>query len=130
MQQIKPYAPLFHLNQIVEGITVSDGSVAVAIGNGTRLEARAVVIASGLGAFGADGRIVRPDPLAGLPLERSVNGLAVSAETFRTSCPRIYAIGDACQYPGKLRLILSGFHEAALMTQAIRAELRQASRLI
>jgi thioredoxin reductase (NADPH) len=41
----------------------------------------------------------------------------VSTETFETSQPGIFAIGDINWYPGKLKLILSGFHEAALMAQ-------------
>jgi thioredoxin reductase (NADPH) len=41
----------------------------------------------------------------------------VSTETFETSQPGIFAIGDINWYPGKLKLILSGFHEGALMAQ-------------
>jgi len=89
-----------------------------------KLEARTAVIASGLGAFGLDGQVIRPDPLAEVSLIKTGNMLAVSPETFRTSSSKVYAIGDACHYPGKLKLILSGFHEAALMKQAIRRELR------
>lgn len=37
---------------------------------------------------------------------------------FQSSEPGIFAIGDINTYPGKLKLILSGFHEAALMSQA------------
>jgi thioredoxin reductase (NADPH) len=47
------------------------------------------------------------------------NGLVeVDTEKFQTSQPGIFAIGDINTYPGKLKLILSGFHEAALMAQA------------
>jgi len=42
----------------------------------------------------------------------------VNIETFETSTPGIYAIGDIITYPGKLKLILSGFHEAALMAHS------------
>jgi thioredoxin reductase (NADPH) len=41
----------------------------------------------------------------------------VDAAKFETSTPGIFAIGDINTYPGKLKLILSGFHEAALMAQ-------------
>ncbi len=50
----------------------------------------------------------------GLNLER--NHIPVSNETFETSEPGIFAIGDINTYPGKLKLILCGFHEAALMS--------------
>ncbi len=51
----------------------------------------------------------------GLNLERNL--IPVDTEKFETSTPGIFAIGDINTYPGKLKLILSGFHEAALMTQ-------------
>ena len=41
--------------------------------------------------------------------------IPVSTEKFETAVPGIFCIGDMCAYPGKLKLILSGFHEAALM---------------
>ena len=40
--------------------------------------------------------------------------IRVNTENFQTNKPGIFAIGDNCDYPGKLKLILSGFHEAAL----------------
>ena len=56
-------------------------------------------------------------PIAGwgLNLEREL--IAVDTAAFETNQPGIFAIGDICTYPGKLKLILSGFHEAALMCQ-------------
>ncbi|HWB11172.1 MAG TPA: hypothetical protein VG826_18230, partial [Pirellulales bacterium] len=47
------------------------------------------------------------------------NLIPVDTATFQTSEPGIYAIGDINTYPGKLKLILCGFHEAALMAQAV-----------
>jgi len=44
--------------------------------------------------------------------------IEVDTEKFQTSEPGIFAIGDINTYPGKLKLILCGFHEAALMSQA------------
>ena len=40
--------------------------------------------------------------------------IIVNTENFETNKKGIFAIGDICSYPGKERLILSGFHEAAL----------------
>ncbi|MGD1876281.1 MAG: NAD(P)/FAD-dependent oxidoreductase [Kiloniellaceae bacterium] len=56
-------------------------------------------------------------PLAGFGLNLTENLIAVDTEKFETSVPQIFAIGDINTYPGKLKLILSGFHEAALMAQ-------------
>ena len=41
--------------------------------------------------------------------------IPVSTKNFETNVPGIFCIGDMCSYPGKLKLILSGFHESALM---------------
>ncbi len=43
--------------------------------------------------------------------------IVVDTEKFETSIPQVFSIGDINYYPGKLKLILSGFHEAALMAQ-------------
>jgi thioredoxin reductase (NADPH) len=56
----------------------------------------------------------RLGPLAqwGLGLDRKQ--VAVDTEKFETNLPGVYAVGDINSYPGKQRLILSGFHEATL----------------
>ncbi|MDQ0395156.1 NAD(P)/FAD-dependent oxidoreductase [Labrys monachus] len=53
----------------------------------------------------------------------------VSTETFETSQPGIFAIGDINWYPGKLKLILSGFHEGALMAQKVHRYIYPDKRL-
>jgi len=126
LEQIAPYEPTFHYGQTVTTWERAGDRLVLTTANDASFAADAVVIASGLGAFGPDGQIVRPDPLAEIALERAGNAIAVAPETFATSQPDIYAIGDACYYPGKLKLILSGFHEAALMTQAVRKRLYKA----
>ncbi|MCK6370960.1 MAG: NAD(P)/FAD-dependent oxidoreductase [Gammaproteobacteria bacterium] len=55
----------------------------------------------------------------GLDMQRKM--LTVDTATFQTSTPGIFAIGDICDYPGKKKLILSGFHEAALAAFAAKA---------
>ncbi len=57
----------------------------------------------------------------GLALEKKA--LQVDTEKFQTSVPGIFAIGDINTYPGKKKLILSGFHEAALAAFAIQHHL-------
>ena len=56
-------------------------------------------------------------PIASWGLNLNENLIEVDTEKFETSIPSIFAIGDINTYPGKLKLILSGFHEAALMAQ-------------
>jgi thioredoxin reductase (NADPH) len=53
----------------------------------------------------------------GLKLEEEL--IPVDTGTFETTITGLFAIGDINTYPGKLKLILSGFHEAALMAQKI-----------
>ena len=56
-------------------------------------------------------------PIANWGLNLDENLIKVDTAKFETSVPSIFAIGDINTYPGKLKLILSGFHEAALMAQ-------------
>lgn len=57
-------------------------------------------------------------PIADWGLNIDKSAIAVNTEDYSTNVAGIYAIGDINTYPGKLKLILSGFHEAALMCQS------------
>jgi thioredoxin reductase (NADPH) len=63
------------------------------------------------------GLTMKLGPVANWGLELKDNLIPVDTAAFETSEPGIFAIGDINWYPGKLKLILSGFHEAALMAQ-------------
>jgi thioredoxin reductase (NADPH) len=63
------------------------------------------------------GLTMKLGPVANWGLNLHENLIPVDTEKFETSEPGIFAIGDINWYPGKLKLILSGFHEAALMAQ-------------
>lgn len=62
-------------------------------------------------------------PIADWGLDIDRRQIAVDTEKFQTSTPGIYAVGDINIYPGKKKLILSGFHEAALAAFAAAAYL-------
>jgi thioredoxin reductase (NADPH) len=64
------------------------------------------------------GLTMRLGPIAQWGLNLRDNNIEVDTARFATNEPGIFAIGDINAYPGKLKLILSGFHEAALMAQA------------
>jgi thioredoxin reductase (NADPH) len=64
------------------------------------------------------GLTMKLGPIADWGLNLEENLIPVDTEKFETNVPGIFAIGDINSYPGKLKLILSGFHEAALMSQA------------
>lgn len=57
-------------------------------------------------------------PIANWGLNIDKNAIEVEVEDYSTNIPGVYAIGDINTYPGKLKLILCGFHEAALMAQS------------
>lgn len=63
------------------------------------------------------GLTMKLGPIADFGLNLHENLIPVDTEKFETSTEGIFAIGDINHYPGKLKLILSGFHEAALMAQ-------------
>lgn len=63
-------------------------------------------------------------PISGFGLNVERNLIAVDPATCATSIKGVFAIGDIAAYPGKLKLILSGFAEAALAAHAVRAHLR------
>ncbi|MGE0224504.1 MAG: NAD(P)/FAD-dependent oxidoreductase [Acetobacteraceae bacterium] len=58
-------------------------------------------------------------PIAAWGLEREMHHVTVDPATCRTSLPGVFAIGDVATYPGKLKLILQGFSEAAMAAHAI-----------
>lgn len=64
------------------------------------------------------GLTMKLGPVADFGLNLNENLIPVDTEKFETGTNTIFAIGDINAYPGKLKLILSGFHEAALMAQA------------
>jgi thioredoxin reductase (NADPH) len=64
------------------------------------------------------GLTMKLGPVANWGLNLHENLIRVDPEKFETSEKGIFAVGDINWYPGKLKLILSGFHEAALMSQA------------
>lgn len=98
----------------VKGLQGADGQLSGAIirkndGEEIRLACNAMLPFFGL--------TMKLGPIADWGLNLHENLIPVDTEKFETSEPRIFAIGDINTYPGKLKLILSGFHEAALMAQ-------------
>lgn len=123
---------------------VADGRMQLVIGQISALEGEDGQLA-GLRVKLPDGREERLDcdrllafyglkmelgPIAnwGLALDRGL--VVVDTEAFETNLPGVFAIGDICTYPGKLKLILSGFHEAALMCQKAFRYCRPNERLV
>jgi thioredoxin reductase (NADPH) len=60
------------------------------------------------------GLVMKLGPIAEWGLNMNKKTIEVNSENFETNKKGIFAVGDICTYPGKLKLILSGFHEVAL----------------
>jgi thioredoxin reductase (NADPH) len=76
------------------------------------------------------GLTMKLGPIADWGLNLHENRIAVDTEKFETSVGTIFAVGDINVYPGKLKLILSGFHETALMAQQAFRYLRPNKKLL
>jgi thioredoxin reductase (NADPH) len=68
-------------------------------------------------------------PLADWGLDMARKQLSVNTENFSTSAPGLYAVGDINTYPGKRKLIVSGFHEATLAAYGAAAYLRPGQKI-
>jgi thioredoxin reductase (NADPH) len=76
------------------------------------------------------GLTMKLGPIADFGLNLHENLIQVDTEKFETAEKGIFAIGDINTYPGKLKLILCGFHEGALMAQAAFRVVKPGQRLV
>ncbi|HEY8247632.1 MAG TPA: NAD(P)/FAD-dependent oxidoreductase [Hyphomicrobium sp.] len=99
------------------------GQVGALHGSGDKLEAATIKTKDGEERIDVDamlpffGLTMKLGPVADWGLALNENLIPVDTEKFETSEQGIFAVGDINTYPGKLKLILSGFHEVALMAQ-------------
>ncbi len=111
----------------VTGLTGADGVLASAQVKGADGEMFDVTTNTMLPFFGLTMKL---GPVAEWGLSLDQNLIPVDTEKFETSVPGIFAVGDINTYPGKLKLILSGFHEAALMSQQAFRYINPGQRLL
>ena len=123
---------------------VAAGKIQLKIGQVTGLKGENGVLAAAT-VKGSDGSIfdvttnamlpffgltMKLGPVAEWGLNLHENLIKVDTEKFETSTPGIFAVGDINSYPGKVKLILSGFHEAALMAQEAFHHINPGQRLV
>jgi thioredoxin reductase (NADPH) len=123
---------------------VAAGKMQLKIGQVTGLKGENGIL-SGATVKGNDGNIsevtanamlpffgltMKLGPVAAWGLNLHENLIKVDTEKFETSTPGIFAVGDINSYPGKVKLILSGFHEAALMAQEAFHHINPGERLV
>ena len=97
----------FNMGTIKQMVDNGKGQVDITLDDDTVIEGVDAI-------FPFFGLKIELGPIAEWGLNLENNLISVNTENFETSTPRIFAVGDICTYPGKLKLILSGFHEAAL----------------
>ncbi len=114
------------LGQVTE-LKGDDGQLSAAIVKNADGELKEITCTRMLPFFGLTMKL---GPIADWGLNLHENLLPVDTEKFATSEPGIFAIGDINTYPGKLKLILSGFHEAALMAHAAKKYISPDERIV
>jgi thioredoxin reductase (NADPH) len=117
MQLIEGNAAAVHSERHADGTAKLTGVVVQAHNGETTHQVAADQV---LAFFGLHPKL---GPIAEWGIELERKALKVDTEKFQTSVPGIFAIGDINTYPGKKKLILSGFHEAALAAFAIQHHL-------
>ena len=88
-------------NEKIQSITIKDD-------NGKSEKIKTDIILSFFGL------VMKLGPIAEWGLNMDKKNISVNPNNFETNKKGIFAVGDICTYPGKLKLILSGFHEVAL----------------
>ena len=111
----------------LKGVSGADGQIS-AVNCFTKEKGAYDIACTDLLAF--YGLTMKLGPIANFGLNLNENLIPVDTAKFETSEPGIFAIGDINTYPGKLKLILCGFHEGALMAQAAFKIARPGERLV
>jgi thioredoxin reductase (NADPH) len=121
MFALRDAGQLDYLEGQVQEVLESEGRLAGASIRCTDGVTRRVSAHQLLAFFGLHPKL---GPIAEWGLDLNRRSVRVDTEKFQTSVPGIFAVGDINDYPGKKKLILSGFHETALAAFAIAAHLR------
>ncbi len=114
-----------HLVGTIQSLTADAGRLTGATVLGTDQSLTDVACDQVLAFFGLHPKL---GPVAGWGLELEKKALRVDTAQFQTSEPGVFAVGDINTYPGKKKLILSGFHEAALAAFGVQHHLYPAQR--
>ena len=107
MSLVDEGAVKFNMGTIKQMVDNGKGQVNITLDDDTVIEGVDAI-------FPFFGLKIELGPIAEWGLNLENNLISVNTENFETSTSRIFAVGDIYTYPGKLKLILSGFHEAAL----------------
>ena len=126
MRELTAAGKMEYIEGIASAISVTDGhltGVTIRRTDGVMQDVPADHL---LAFFGLHPKL---GPIAEWGFELEKKAIKVDTAKFQTSVPGIFAIGDINTYPGKKKLILSGFHEAALAAFAIAEHLNPAKKV-
>ncbi len=126
MQDLAAHGSIRYCEAVAHSLLLQDGAfrgVRVKKTDGALedLEADQVLVFFGLSP--------KLGPIAQWGLTIDKRAIAVDTEKFQTNIPGVFAVGDINTYPGKKKLILSGFHEGALAAFAVAAHLNPAKKI-
>jgi len=125
MRELEAAGQLTFIEGVAESLMLEDGRFAGVNVKATAGTTHALPADSVFAFFGLHPKL---GPIAEWGLELEKRALKVDTEKFQTSVPGIFAVGDINTYPGKKKLILSGFHEAALAAFGIQHYLYPSKR--
>ena len=111
MKELAAAGRLTHLEGTIQSLAIEGGHMTGATIVRSDKSTAAVRCELVLACFGLHPKL---GPIANWGLALEKKALRVDTEKFQTSVPGIFAVGDVNTYPGKKKLILSGFHEGAL----------------
>ncbi len=126
MREMREAGRLDYVEGQARGIIEADGKLTGATIRCSDGVTRRVSASQLLVFFGLHPRL---GPIAEWGLELNRRSVRVDTEKFATSVSGIFAVGDINDYPGKKKLILSGFHETALAAFAIQAHLEPGKKV-
>ena len=125
MRELEAAGQLRFLEGVAQALRITNGAltgveVKGADGVTQLLEAEQLLVFFGLAP--------KLGPIAEWGLELDKRAIKVDTEKFQANIPGVFAVGDINTYPGKKKLILSGFHEAALASFAVQHYLYPAKK--
>ncbi len=126
MRELVAAGRMEYIEGIAAGIAIEDGRLTGVTIKRTDGVSQDVPADHLLAFFGLHPKL---GPIAEWGFELEKKAIKVDTAKFQTSIPGIFAIGDINTYPGKKKLILSGFHEAALAAFAIAEHLNPTKKV-
>jgi thioredoxin reductase (NADPH) len=126
MRDLVEHKSISYVEAIAQSVLVENGEFRGVRVKRTDGEIEDIETDHALAFFGLHPKL---GPIAEWGLTIDKRAIMVDTEKFQTNIPGVFAVGDINTYPGKKKLILSGFHEAALAAFAVASHLNPAKKV-